>query len=209
VPHVTQFDSADITELDALRRRYAPSFMEKGVRLTLTPVILKALARVLRRHPLLNSSLDEESSSIVVKKYYHFGLAVDTEAGLIVPVIRNVDSRSVFELAREVEMLGERARQRKSTREDLQGGSFTVSNQGGIGGTYFTPIINYPEVAILGVGRGRQELRPGDPAARSRLVLPLTVSHDHRVVDGADGVRFLIDLVAELEKFPASEFELL
>lgn len=208
VPHVTQFDDADITDLEALRRRYSPAYSEKGARLTLTPVILKVLARVLERHPLLNSSLDEESSTIVMKGYYHFGLAVDTEAGLIVPVIRDVDRKSILELAREVREIGERARQRRVTREELHGGSFTVSNQGGIGGAHFTPIINYPEVAILGIGRSREQVRLVEGAPESRLILPLALSHDHRVVDGADGVRFLVDLVGELETFPASEFEL-
>jgi pyruvate dehydrogenase E2 component (dihydrolipoamide acetyltransferase) len=208
VPHVTQFADADIGRLMELRRKHIDAYREKGARLTLTPIVLRALARVLRQHPLLNSSLDEESSSIVQKKYYHLGIAVDTEAGLIVPVIRNVDQKSVFELAGEVEEIGERARQRKATREDLQGGTFTVSNQGGIGGAHFTPIINYPEVAILGIGRGREVVRMIEGKAQSRLTLPLAVSHDHRVVDGADGVRFLVDLVKELEEFPESEFEL-
>ena len=208
VPHVTQFADADITHLMELRKAWVGPYKEKGARLTLTPILLRTLARVLGKHPLLNSSLDEESASVVLKKYCHLGIAVDTEAGLIVPVIRNADQKTVFELALEVEELGERARQRKVTREDLQGGSFTVSNQGGIGGVHFTPIINYPEVAILGVGRGREVVGLSGGELRSRLMLPLTVSHDHRVVDGADGVRFLTELVNELENISESEFAL-
>jgi pyruvate dehydrogenase E2 component (dihydrolipoamide acetyltransferase) len=207
IPHVTQFADADITRLHGLRKQHGPRFAEKGARLTLTPVLLRALARALRRHPLLNSSMDDESGNIVIKQYYHLGLAVDTDAGLIVPVIRDADRKSLFELAREVEDIGERARQRKATRDDLQGGTFTVSNQGGIGGTYFTPIINYPEVAVLGIGRGRDVVRMSEGEAEPRLLLPLALSHDHRVVDGADGVRFLTDLIGELEEFPESEFD--
>jgi pyruvate dehydrogenase E2 component (dihydrolipoamide acetyltransferase) len=208
IPHVTQFGEADITDLDKRRREWADRYKEQGARLTLTPVILRALARTMERHPLLNSSLDESNWTIVRKDYCHFGLAVDTEAGLLVPVIRDVDAKSLLEIAREVESLGERARERKLTREELQGGSFTLSNQGGIGGTWFTPIINYPEAAILGVGRGRKVVSLTDGKPEARLMLPLAVSHDHRVVDGADGVRFLVDLVRELEELPDSEFEL-
>lgn len=208
VPHVTQFADAGIDRLMELRRKHIEAYKARGARLTLTPILLRALVRTLARHPLLNSSLDEPSSSIVEKKYYHIGLAVDTEAGLIVPVIRDVDGKSMIDLAREVAELSERARQRKATREDLQGGTFTVSNQGGIGGAYFTPIINYPQVAILGVGRGREMVRMVEDRPQARLMLPLAVSHDHRVVDGADGVRFLTDLVREIEELPESEFEL-
>jgi pyruvate dehydrogenase E2 component (dihydrolipoyllysine-residue acetyltransferase) len=208
VPHVTQFADAGIDRLMELRGKHIEAYKTRGARLTLTPILLRALVRTLARHPLLNSSLDEAAASIVEKRYYHIGLAVDTEAGLIVPVIRDVDRKSMFQLAREVEELSERARQRKATREDLQGGTFTVSNQGGIGGAYFTPIINYPEVAILGVGRGREMVRMVDGEPQARLMLPLAVSHDHRVVDGADGVRFLTDLVREIEDLPESEFEL-
>jgi pyruvate dehydrogenase E2 component (dihydrolipoamide acetyltransferase) len=208
IPHVTQFGEADITDLDKRRREWADRYKEQGARLTLTPVILRALARTMERHPLLNSSLDESNWTIVRKDYCHFGLAVDTEAGLLVPVIRDVDAKSLLDIAREVESLGERARERKLTREELQGGSFTLSNQGGIGGTWFTPIINYPEAAILGVGRGRKVVSLTDGKPEARLMLPLAVSHDHRVVDGADGVRFLVDLVRGLEELPDSEFEL-
>jgi pyruvate dehydrogenase E2 component (dihydrolipoamide acetyltransferase) len=133
---------------------------------------------------------------------------VDTDAGLIVPVIRDVDQKSVFELASEVEDLGERTRQRKVSRDEMQGGTFTVSNQGGIGGTHFTPIINKPEVAILGIGRGREILHLTDGEVAARIMLPLALSHDHRVIDGADGVRFLVDLIEAIEQFSEKELQL-
>jgi pyruvate dehydrogenase E2 component (dihydrolipoamide acetyltransferase) len=207
-PHVTQSGEADITGLTELRRRHAPAYKAGDARLTLTPILLKATASALARHPSLNSSLDEAAGAIVNKNYYHLGLAVDTDAGLIVPVVRDVDRKTVYELAREIEELAGRTRRREISREEMQGGTFTVSNQGGIGGGHFTPIINLPEVAILGVGRGREAvaLKEGTPV--SRLMLPLTVSHDHRVVDGAAGVRFLVDLIETLESFPESELKL-
>lgn len=208
VPHVAQFGDADITNLMAHRRKYVPVYKAKDARLTLTPIVLKAVVQTLARHPLLNSSLDEASVRIVTKEYCHIGLAVDTEAGLIVPVIRNVDQKSVLELAREIEELSERTRQRKVSKDELQGGTFTVSNQGGIGGGHFTPIINKPEVAILGIGRGREVLQLRDGQVEARTLLPLTVCHDHRVVDGADGVRFLVDLVETLEGFPEAELKI-
>ena len=208
VPHVTQFIDADITNLMEHRRKYVPLYKEREARLTLTPLVLKAVALALKRHPLLNSSLDKDSESIVTKEYYHIGMAVDTDAGLVVPVIRDVDQKSVLELAREVASISERARGRKISRDEMQGGSFTVSNQGGIGGTHFTPLINTPEVAILGMGRGKEGLRFREGQVEARIMLPLSLSHDHRVVDGADGVRFLVDLVETLESLPESEFKL-
>jgi pyruvate dehydrogenase E2 component (dihydrolipoamide acetyltransferase) len=208
VPHVTQFIDADITSLMEHRRKYVPLYKEREARLTLTPLVLKAVVLALKRHPLLNSSLDKHSESIVTKEYYHIGMAVDTDAGLVVPVIRDVDQKSVFELAREVEAISERARGRKISRDEMQGGTFTVSNQGGIGGTHFTPIINTPEVAILGIGRGKEGLRFREGKVEARIMLPLSLSHDHRVVDGADGVRFLVDLVETLEGLPESELKL-
>jgi len=207
IPHVFQFGDADITDLMALRKKHVPAYKEKGARLTLTPIVMKAVAGVLKRHPLINSSWLEGSDEIVIKEYFHFGLAIDTDAGLIVPVIRDVDRKSVFDLAREIEQLGERTRQRKVPREEMEGGTFTISNQGGIGGAHFTPIINKPEVAILGIGRGREILRQIDGTVQPRIMLPLTVSHDHRVIDGAGGVRFLTDLVEALEQFPESELK--
>ena len=208
VPHVTQFIDADITSLMEHRRKYVPLYKERQVRLTLTPLVLKAVVLALKRHPLLNSSLDDGSESIVTKEYFHIGMAVDTDAGLVVPVIRDVDQKSVFELAREVASISERARERKVSRDEMQGGTFTVSNQGGIGGTHFTPIINTPEVAILGMGRGKEGLRFREGKVEARIMLPLSLPHDHRVVDGGDGVRFLVDLVETLEGLPESELKL-
>ena len=208
VPHVTQFVDADITDLMALREKYVSQYRELSARLTLTPIILKGVAMVLKQHPMLNSSLDEVSGSIIVKQYCHVGVAVDTDHGLIVPVIRDVDQKSILQLAKEVEDVGERARGRKISVEEMQGGSFTVSNQGGIGGGHFTPIINKPEVAILGVGRGAAGTNLLEGKVESRTLLPLSLSHDHRVIDGAVGVRFLVDLAKKLEDYPEAELEL-
>jgi pyruvate dehydrogenase E2 component (dihydrolipoamide acetyltransferase) len=208
IPHVTQFLDADITRLMEYRQKFVDGYKERGARLTLTPIVFKAVAFALARHPILNSSLEETSQTIVTKEYYHIGMAVDTEAGLLVPVIRDVNRKSIFDLALEVEALSARARRRETSRDEMQGGTFTISNQGGIGGGHFTPIINKPEVAILGVGRGTQGLSLRDGSVEPRLMLPLALSHDHRVVDGADGVRFLADLVDTLENFPESELAL-
>src|SRR4029078_11017269 len=150
----TQFDEADITVLMEFRKKYATAYEQKGARLTLTSFALKIVADTLKKHPAFNSSLDEAAQEIVTKEYYHIGVAVDTEAGLIVPVIRDVDKKSILELSKDLEEIAKKARERKVTGEDLKGGVFTISNQGGIGGAHFTPIINKPEVAILGLGRG-------------------------------------------------------
>lgn len=193
IPHVTQFDEADVTALMTLRKKQG---------LTVTPFILKALVTALKKFPLLNSSLDETTHEIVYKEYYHIGVAVDTDAGLIVPVLRDVDKKSVSDLAKELDTLAEKTRQRKVSIDELKGGSFTLSNLGGVGGTFFTPIINKPEVAILGVGRG--VLKPvvtKDKNIEPRMMMPLGLSYDHRVVDGADGARFIREVVANLENF--------
>jgi pyruvate dehydrogenase E2 component (dihydrolipoamide acetyltransferase) len=208
IPHVTQFADADITDLMAMRKKYVPAYKAKDARLTLTPIIFKAVAQVLAAHPVVNSSWDEDAPAIVTKKYIHIGLAVDTEAGLLVPVVRDVDQKSVFELAREIEDLSERSRQRKISKDEMQGGTFTVSNQGGINGAHFTPIINAPEAAILGLGRARELPSQVDGKVRSRLMLPVALAHDHRLVDGADGVRFLVDLIGAIEHFPEAELKL-
>ncbi|HTO95229.1 MAG TPA: 2-oxo acid dehydrogenase subunit E2, partial [Bacteroidota bacterium] len=196
-PHVTQFDEADITALNALRKKYAPAYKEKGGHLTLMPFVLKALTATLKSHPLLNASIDEAAGEIILKKYFHIGIAVDTEQGLIVPVLRNVDTKSIFELSVELHELAERTRLRKVALEEMQGGTFTISNQGGIGSGHFTPIINTPEVAILGMGRGvvKPVVREGKTAQRT--IMPVTLSYDHRVNDGADAARFMVDLVKE------------
>jgi pyruvate dehydrogenase E2 component (dihydrolipoamide acetyltransferase) len=190
VPHVTQFDEADITELDEFRKSQKAEAERRGTKLTFLPFVVKAVTRALAEFPHFNASLDHTGESLIVKKYLHIGVAVDTENGLLVPVIRDADQKGLFELATELEELSERARSRRMRPADLQGGSFSISSLGGIGGTFFTPIVNHPEVAILGVSR--MERRPvwKDDAFVPRLILPLSLSYDHRVIDGADAVRF-------------------
>ena len=201
IPHVTQFDEADFTTLNDLRKKYAPAYEQRGARLTLTPLVLKALAGTLAKHPLFNSSFDEAANAIVIKEYFHIGIAVDTEQGLIVPVLRDVDKKSVLELSKEVEQLAQKARDRKVTADELKGGTFTVSNQGGIGGAHFTPIINKPEVAILGLGCGALKPVARDGKVAIRMMVPLGLSYDHRVIDGGMAARFMVDLVAALQDF--------
>jgi pyruvate dehydrogenase E2 component (dihydrolipoamide acetyltransferase) len=201
IPHVTQFDEADVTDLMALRKKHAGRYEAEGARLTLTGFIFKAVAATLGQHPTLNSSLDEGSGELVFKEYCHIGLAVDTEAGLIVPVLRDVDSKSLLDVSREIEELAASARDRKVSREQLQGGSFTISNQGGIGGAHFTPIVNKPEVAILGLGRGAPRPVVRGDKIEARVLLPLALSYDHRVIDGGTAARFMVDLVQAIEGF--------
>lgn len=201
VPRVTQFDEADFTQLNALRKKFAAAYEKRGARLTLTPLILKALAGVLKKHPIFNSSLDEAANEIVLKEYYHIGIAVDTEQGLIVPVLRDVDKKSVLDLSKELEQLAQRARDRKVSGDELKGGTFTVSNQGAIGGAHFTPIVNKPEVAILGLGRGAMKPVARDGKVEIRMLTPLGLSYDHRVIDGGTAARFIVDLVAALQDF--------
>ena len=201
VPRVTQFDEADITVLDSLRKKYAPAYEKKGLRLTLTSFVLKIVADTLRKHPIFNSSLDEVAQEIVLKQYIHIGIAVDTEAGLIVPVLRDVDKKNLAELSKELDDLAKKARERKVSGEELKGGTFTISNQGGIGGSHFTPIVNKPEVAILGLGRGALKPVVRENKIESRLLLPLALSYDHRVIDGGVAARFTVDLVKAFESF--------
>jgi pyruvate dehydrogenase E2 component (dihydrolipoamide acetyltransferase) len=205
VPRVTQFDEADVTALEDLRKKYAPAFEKKGVRLTLTSFALKIVASALKKHPIFNTSLDEAAGELIWKEYFHIGLAVDTEQGLIVPVLRDVDKKNLVDLSKELGELAGKTRDRKIGLEDLQGGSFTISNQGGIGGGHFTPIVNLPEVAILGLGRGA--LRPvvRDGGVTPRLMLPLALSYDHRVIDGGAAVRFILELVKGFENFDEKE----
>ena len=199
IPHVTHFDRADITDLDALIRRNLDTARERGVTLTLTGFLLKATAHVLRSHPHFNASLDPAAGEMVLKRYYHLGVAVATERGLIVPVMRDVDRKPLLEVARELGALAQRVREGKATLDDLRGGPFTITNIGALGGPGALPIINYPEVAILGVSRARQEPVVRDGQIVPRLMLPLTFTFDHRVADGADGARFASDLVRLLE----------
>jgi pyruvate dehydrogenase E2 component (dihydrolipoamide acetyltransferase) len=201
VPRVTQFDEADFTRLNELRKKFAAKYEKKGARLTLTPLVLKAVAETLKKHPLFNSSLDEATNEIVLKEYYHIGIAVDTEQGLIVPVIRDVDKKSILDLAKELEQVAAKARERKISAEELKGGTFTISNQGAIGGAHFTPIVNTPEVAILGLGRGAMKPVVRDEKVVIRMMTPLGLSYDHRVIDGGEAARFTVDLVAALQDF--------
>ncbi|HEX5218200.1 MAG TPA: 2-oxo acid dehydrogenase subunit E2 [Verrucomicrobiae bacterium] len=201
IPHVTQFDEADFTRLNELRKKYAAAYEGKGSKLTLTPLILKAVAATLKKHPIFNSSLDEVANEIVLKEYIHLGIAVDTEQGLIVPVIREVDKKSVLDLAKELETVAQKARDRKVTADELKGGTFTISNQGAIGGAHFTPIVNKPEVAILGLGRGAMKPVVRDGKIEARMMTPLGLSYDHRVIDGGSAARFIVDLVAALQDF--------
>ena len=199
IPHVTQFDQADITGLEAWRKGYAPQVEKAGARLTPTAVLLKVAAAALRAFPAFNASIDVAGERIIFKKYVHVGVAVDTPRGLLVPVIRDVDRKSVTEISVELGAMAERTRTGKVDLADLEGGTFTVSNLGGLGGTAFTPIINAPEVAILGAARSRTEPVYVDGDLRPRLILPLSLSYDHRLIDGADGVRFLRYLCQGLE----------
>ena len=200
VPHVTHFDRADITELDALLQRNLDAARARGVTLTLTSFLLKAAALALRDHPHFNASLDPAAGELVVKGYVHVGVAVATERGLIVPVLRDVDRKPVVELARELAALAQRAREGKVSLDELRGGTFTVTNIGALGGTGAIPIINYPEVAILGVARARPEPVVRDGQIVPRLLLPLSLTFDHRVADGVDGARFATDIVRRLER---------
>ena len=205
IPHVTQFDEADITALLELRKKFAPAYEAKGTRLTLTSFALKAVAATLKKHPLFNSSLDEAASEIVLKEYVHLGLAVDTDAGLIVPVIRDADKRSLLELSKDIEELAKKARDRKLSADELKGGTFTISNQGGIGGAHFTPIVNKPEVAILGLGKGALKAVVREKQIVQRIMLPIAISYDHRVIDGGAAARFTVDLLAAIEGFKESD----
>ena len=200
--HVTQFDEADITTVNDFRKQYADAFDKKGARLTLTAFALKVVADALKKFPVLNASIDEVTQEIVFKDYIHIGLAVDTEQGLIVPVIRDVDKKDLFTLSKEVNEFAVKTRDRKIGLDELQGGTFTISNQGGIGGGHFTPIINKPEVAILGLGRGALKPVVRDGKIEPRLTLPLALSYDHRLIDGGAAVRFMLELIHGFEKFP-------
>lgn len=208
IPHVTQFDEADITGLLELRKKYVKDYEAKGAKLTVTSILLKAVADTLRKHPIFNSSLDEVTDEIVLKEYIHIGIAVDTEAGLIVPVIRDANKKSVFELSKELEEVGRKARERKVSGDDLKGGSFTISNQGAIGGGHFTPIVNKPEVAILGLGKGSLKAVVREGKIESRMLLPLSVSYDHRVIDGGNAARFTVDLVNAIQAIGEADVKL-
>jgi pyruvate dehydrogenase E2 component (dihydrolipoyllysine-residue acetyltransferase) len=214
IPHVTQHDVADITALEELRKRYAKHVEAAGGNLTVTAIAVKIVAAALKIFPQFNASLDVAAEEIVYKKYVNIGIAVDTDRGLLVPVIRDVDTKNITQVSVELAQLSEKARNRKLSLQEMQGGCFSISNLGGIGGTAFTPIVNAPEVAILGISRARMEpvwragaeSESGVPGHQQdgqfvpRLMLPLSLSYDHRIVDGADGIRFLRWVVEAFEQ---------
>jgi pyruvate dehydrogenase E2 component (dihydrolipoamide acetyltransferase) len=201
IPHVTQFDLADITALEELRKKYSKQTEAAGGNLTVTAIAVKVVASALRVFPQFNASIDFAADEIVLKKYVNIGVAVDTDRGLLVPVIRNADQKNIVQLAVELAQLSEKARTRKISLEEMQGGCFSISNLGGIGGTYFTPIVNAPEVAILGVSRAAMQpvYQKDTGGFVPRMMLPLSLSYDHRVIDGADGIRFLRWVAQALE----------
>jgi len=198
VPHVTQFDEADITELEAFRKSLKDEAMKQDVRLTFMPFLMKACEAALREFPNVNASLSADGEKLILKKYINIGVAVDTPNGLVVPVIRDVDQKGVYDLAKELMEISARAREGKLGPADMQGGCFTISSLGGIGGTQFTPIVNAPEVAILGVSRAAMKPVWSGEKFKPRLVMPYSLSYDHRVIDGAEGVRFTTYLASIL-----------
>ena len=208
IPEVTQFDEADVTALNDLRKKYAAAYDSKGARLTLTSFVLKIVAGTLKKHPAFNSSLDEVANEIVFKEYIHLGLAVDTEAGLLVPVIRDVDKKDLLQLSKDIADVAAKARDRKIGLEEMRGGTFTISNQGGIGGGHFTPIINRPEVAILGLGRSALKPVVRDGKIEARLMMPIAIAYDHRVIDGGAAARFTVDLVDAFQSFGEAEVKI-
>ena len=204
IPHVTSQDQVDITRLEAFRQKHKAEIQAEGGRLTMTVFALKAVATALKTYPQFNATLDVEAGEIIIKKYFHIGVAVNTDDGLIVPVMRDVDRKSIKELSIELNDMVEQARSRKISLSDLQGSTFTITNAGAMGGGYFAPIINFPEVAILGMGQGR--LQPavidkgnGEPVVAPRLIMPIVLCIDHRVLDGADAIKFLKVVIDALE----------
>ncbi len=200
IPHVTQHDLADITELESARKRYVKA-NPGSPKITMTAIMIKAVVGALKAFPNFNSSVDMASGELLQKKYYHIGVAVDTPNGLVVPVIRNCDQKNVLQVAAELTDIAGRARDRKLKTDEMQGGSFTITNLGGIGGTAFTPIVNYPEVAILGMSRGQNQIVLEEGQITERLMLPLSLSYDHRAVNGADAARFIVKLSGSLTNF--------
>jgi pyruvate dehydrogenase E2 component (dihydrolipoamide acetyltransferase) len=200
VPHVTQHEKADITELEEFRKEYKNKVEQAGGKLTVTSILMKVVASALMEFSQFNASFDEEKGEIIYKKYCNICVAVDTDQGLVVPVVRDVDKKNILQISAEVSELADRARNKKNTPRELSGGNFTISNLGGIGGTGFTPVIYWPQVAILGVSQSRNEPVYIEGQLQSRIMLPLSLSYDHRVIDGADGIRFLKYIVEELEK---------
>jgi len=208
IPHVHQFDEIDITALEELRKAHGPAYEKQGARLTLTSFALVAVVRALKKHPIFNASLDEAEGAIVLKEYFNIGLAVDTEAGLIVPVVRHVDKKSMLELSRDVAEMALKARERKVALEELKGGTFTISNQGGIGGGAFTPVINKPEVAILGLGRSVLKPVVHEGKVQARLMMPVCIGYDHRLIDGGAAARFTVDLARAFASITEADVKL-
>jgi pyruvate dehydrogenase E2 component (dihydrolipoamide acetyltransferase) len=208
IPHVTHFEEADVTGMLDLKRKYNDAYEAKGARLTVTSFLFRAVAATLRKFPLLNASLDEAAHAIVLKNYVHLGVAVDTEAGLIVAVLRDADRKNLLALSQELAELSDKARDRRLSPEEMKGGTFTISNLGGLGATHFAPIINKPEAAVLGVGRGLLKPVVRDGQVVPRVMLPLAVSYDHRIIDGAETARFMVGLIQALEQFKEEEVKL-
>jgi pyruvate dehydrogenase E2 component (dihydrolipoamide acetyltransferase) len=199
IPHVTQFDQADISEVEVFRKAQGKKVEAAGGKLTVTAILLKLCALALKRFPQFNASIDLKNEQIIYKQYCHIGVAVDTPRGLVVPVIRDVDHKGLITLAVELGEVGKKARDKKLSPDDMSGAGFTISNLGGLGTTYFTPIVNWPEVAILGVGRASLQPVWQDSQFVPRMIMPLSISYDHRLVDGADAARFLRFLAEALE----------
>jgi pyruvate dehydrogenase E2 component (dihydrolipoamide acetyltransferase) len=198
-PHVTATDEVDITRLVDLREREKEKAAKKGIHLTYLPFVIKAVVAGLQEHPFVNASLDDETEEIILKKYFSIGVAVDTKDGLMVPVVKNAQDKSILQLADELTKLSEKARSRSIDLADLKGGTFTITNYGAVGGIYGTPIINYPEVAILGLGKIQEKPVVVGGKIEVRKILPLSLSFDHRVVDGAEAARFLNTVIDHLE----------
>lgn len=199
IPAVTQFDKADITQLDKWRKNISSTMEKQAVKLTVTAILVKILVSALKAFPKFNTSIDMENNLLIFKKYFNIAVAVDTDRGLLVPIIKNADDKNLITIALELQELSKRARERKLTLEEMQGGSITISNLGGIGGTYFTPIINSPEVAILGISKAEMQNIYLEGSFVPRLIMPLSLTYDHRVIDGAEGIRFLRYIVNSLE----------
>jgi pyruvate dehydrogenase E2 component (dihydrolipoamide acetyltransferase) len=209
LPHVTQFDEVDMTRIESLRAAHKAAYEKAGAKLSPTPFIIKALVTALQKHPRFNSSLNEVTETLILKQYFHIGIAVDTDVGLLVPVLKDADKKSLLEIAKELSQIAEKARDRKLGAADMQGGTFTISNQGAIGGGHFTPIINKPEVAILGIGK--TALKPvvvGKTGIEARPLMPITISYDHRIIDGGAAARFTVDLVKALQEFAEGDVKL-
>lgn len=205
VPRITQFDDLNLTPVMDLRKKHVKEYEKKGTKLTVTGFVIKAIANTLKKNPVFNSSLDEAAGEIVFKDYVHIGIAVDTEHGLMVPVLRDADKKSLLDISKELAELAAKTRDRKIGIEEMQGASFTISNQGGIGGKHFTPIVNVPEVAIIGLGRAYgAPVYVGDEL-KKQMLMPIGLSYDHRVIDGAKAAKFVVDLAEELQNFSSKD----